>query len=450
MKLNPWFQEFLLDTNNKKVQNYTSLISLRDSISDGINHLPVSELYRRMSNISINSTNLLNGYTQSSGHPLLVFGLKYYERLIAGMQESDNDFAEYIRITVGASSAIQIVISYYSNIINNNGKVILCGMSYYLFQKSCRLNNLDLEVVYSDNGLLPQVEDICKAIKLSPRACIVLTHPANPSGEMYSPSDLELILDTCKEAQSIVIFDLCQYDEMIMEDNILTPEKIIRKTCTQMNVVIINSFSKTRAIAGARIGYVVTQNLQLANYIEWCNEMLYFNHPLGNECAIIIDLFYRIILRVSETDRKKVIRSFRNIILQTAGIHIYKNIFSPILHSNSVLQDGLNFRNDILEKNMIIMDNYQFCKKELELRKHFKLSVLKGGYNFCVQIPIPISYDENCCIQQLSALMGTGVLSQQSFCVPANRNATRLWIRISAAMEQSRFREYILKLKDWE
>ena len=154
-------------------------------------------------------------------------------------------------------------------------------------------------------------------------------------------------------------------------------------------------------------------------------------------------------LRSPKEDHRKIIRAFRNIILQTAGVSCYQKIFSRILHSGTILQDGEKFRNEILLKAQIVNANFEFCKEELMRTGCFGMSTLDGGYNFCVRIQKPSYYSEEKCVKLISELMGTGVLSQQAFCLPVMQGAEHLWIRISAAMEQTRFRSYIIKLKEW-
>lgn len=448
MPLHPWFQEFLTQNRQKDDWNYTSLISMSDSVSDGINHLPAPTLYRRMVSDAISHTTLVNGYTQSAGHPLLVYGLMYYERVLAGENASEEGFAKYVRITAGASAAIQMVLSYYAN-TRQDGAVLLCGMSYYLFRKSCLQNGLTPRVLCRDGGLLPDAESVCAAMRSRPGACVVITCPANPTGEVYAAPELERILAVGRETNCLMLLDLCQYDELVMGSGTWNPGACVCRARAQAQTVLISSFSKIRAIAGARIGYLVTQNEELSDYAEYCSEMLYFNHTLGYEYAIAADLFYRTILRLPPERHKAVIRDFRNIILQTAGVSCFQTVFRPILRSETLLQEAEAFRRELLETCRVVNENYQYCRDTLLPDEGFSVSRLDGGYNFCVRIPLLPGEREEACKRRLSSAMGTGILSQEAFCLPASEDADRIWIRLSAAMAPERFQSYIQKLKEW-
>lgn len=150
--MNLWYKEFLYYREHKKVK-CNGEISLRYNISDGINHLPMPELYRSMISQSMICGNNINGYTQPAGHPLLVRGIQYYERILAGMDDDDIGFADYVRITAGATAAIQMCISFYANKEQIN-KVLISGMSYYLFRESCIQNGLDNKVIFSGRWVI--------------------------------------------------------------------------------------------------------------------------------------------------------------------------------------------------------------------------------------------------------------------------------------------------------
>ena len=446
MKLNSWFERFIEENNNKSEINYTDLVSQKDSISDGINHLAIPKIYRRLICEAIKNSDNINGYTQSEGHPLLVYGLQYYERMLAGLEADEDGFADYVRITAGATAAIQMSISYYANTYEFK-KALIIGMSYYLFDKACEQQGIEKEILCDANGLCPRTNMLCKRIEENKGALVILTQPANPTGELYSEEDLKMILSSCKESGCILLLDLCQYDEMIMGEDFLNVNKTIYKANAGENVWIINSISKIRAIAGARMGYIVTQDEFFADYIRYCNEMFCFNHALGYENAVFTDIFYRIVLRAGERLKKKIIRNFRNIALQTVGVTCYQRVFKDILHSETLMEEAADFKKDIDNNMKIINNNYRFCIDNLSRIEGVEISELKGGYNFCVSIPK--RGDEKSTIKKLSERAGTNLLSQKDFCYPADDSSDRIWIRIISALELERFQAYIIKIKEW-
>lgn len=443
-KLNHWFREFLNENCQRVETNYSNLVSQNDSISDGINHLPMSKLYRRLICEAMENAENINSYTQSAGHPLLVYGIQYYERMMAGMDDGQSGFADYVRITVGATAAIQMTISYYAN-MDYIKSTLLVGMSYYLFMKCCQQHELEVKMVCSEGGLIPSVDELCRQIRNNKNSLVVLTQPANPSGEMYSEDELIIIFHECKDNNCVLLLDICQYDDIFIDANKCNINKIIRNSEAESNIVIINSISKTRAIAGARIGYVICQDSLLADYIDYCNEMFYFNHALGYENALIADLFYRALLKMPVDTHKRITRNFRNIILQTAGVPCYQRVFKDILHSKTVMDDALQFKSDLEKNRNTVLFNYKYCLDNLSL-ENLNVSTLSGGYNFCIKIPK--QDNEKDMVLRLANKIGSNMLSQKDFCYPSSNDMNYIWIRISAAMESQRFITYIDKLKE--
>lgn len=443
--LNHWFRQFLEENNKRVENNYTNLVSQSDSISDGINHLPITRLYRSLISEAMANAQNINSYTQSAGHPMLVYGIQYYERILAGMEDNQTGFADYVKITAGATAAIQMTISYYAN-SESIKNVLIVGMSYYLFMSCCKQNRIETMVICSESGLCPSFLELCEKIKTNKKSLVILTQPANPSGEMYSEKELGLIVKECKHNNCVLLLDLCQYDEIFNLPNDCNITKVVRRYAAESHTVIINSFSKTRAIAGARIGYVITQDKLLAEYIDYCNEMLYFNHALGYENAIIADMFYRTVLRMPKEKQKKVIRNYRNIVLQTVGVPCYQRVFKNIFHSENLLEDAQSFKANLEENRSTILHNYQYCVDTMRMLAGVKISDLSGGYNFCIQIPIGCTEKE--VVSRLTSRIGSNILSQKDFCFPAKKDAKFLWIRISGAIEKDRFAKYITKLKE--
>ena len=300
-----WYEAFKKEEEQAKAIDYSRLISQRDSISDGINHLPIPSLYRTMIAQCLFNSDRFNGYTQSAGHPLLVYGIQYYERFLANVPKG---YADHICITVGATAAIQMIIQYLFA-IQKTKEILLAGMSYYLFEKIAVQSKIEIHTILPTKGCFPTSRQLCDEISKKSHSLVVLTQPSNPSGELYSESDLAEVIKECRNHNSILLLDICQLDEILEEENFLNYGKIIAKEKASDYVIIVNSLSKTRSLAGARIGYVITNDIHLHNYICYCNELLYFNHPLGYEYPLMMDLAYRMVLRTDKKNLSKLIES---------------------------------------------------------------------------------------------------------------------------------------------
>lgn len=443
--MNNWYESFLRENLQKKKTDYSRLISQRDSLSDGINHLPTPSLYRNMLLQSIAISDRLNGYTLSAGHPLLLYGIQYYERFLAGASE---DYAKYVCITAGATSAIQMTMHYLLESKKAN-HIILAGMSYYLFQKIAEQCGTSWKTVLPESGCFPTSVQLCSEIAKNPWGVVILTQPANPSGELYTEAQLSEVIRACHNHHSTLLLDICQMDELTAETSFLNYGKLIIREEAIDDVIIINSFSKIRSLAGARLGYIVTSDVCLFDFVSYCNEMLYFNHPLGYEYAIIMDLTYRMVLRTGENQLPSLLRNIRNIILQTTGIEAYNTYFKSAIRSKMIYSDARAFQREVKANMKIIHNNYRYALEKVSSISDLRITSLQGGYNFCIYLPNYGRQSEAALCKELSDYMRTGLLFQSCFCTLVEEGCDGYWFRVSAAMSEEKFKQYITKFIEW-
>lgn len=88
--------------------------------------------------------------------------------------------------------------------------------------------------------------------KVGPKTkAIIINSPHNPTGAIYSKAALEQVAADLKDSGVIVIADDI-YSKLVYEDDFtLVP------SCGFDNLVIINGFSKSQALTGWRIGYMI-------------------------------------------------------------------------------------------------------------------------------------------------------------------------------------------------
>jgi aspartate/methionine/tyrosine aminotransferase len=425
--------------------DYTALVSQRDSISDGINHLGTPELYRKLIAEETMQGGRISGYSQSAGHPLLTYGIGMYERMLAGEVPESSRFCRHVCVTSGATAAIQSLFSYLAE--GKEVRDVLClGMNYYLFAICARRYGMCLTNLLGNHTIAPDLPQILCEIPKHRGGLIVLTQPMNPSGEQYPESELRQIFTACKDSGCTIALDLCQMDEWNPNGAAINIGATALAAGAEDVIVMINSFSKIRALAGMRLGYLVTNDKELAGYTTYLSEVNSFNHTLGCENAVIVDLFYRTVLRSLKDEQKTVVRLFRNLILQTAGEAVYQRVYRKHLKSECLLSDARKFQAQIESQWQIVKSNYEFCGQMLLPDAALQITPLDGGYNFCVRLPLPEGQDETEWAQALGRYIGSNILTQRNFCVPAEENARSVWLRLSAAMEPNRFQGYILKL----
>lgn len=184
----------------------------------------------------------------------------------------DLDFnEEEILITSGGSEALLFVLT----TIFDVGDEILISEPYYANYNSF-FEMLQIKVnafsSKAEEGFhLPPKEEIIAKITPNTKA-ILLTHPGNPTGTVYTDEELKIIGDIAKEYDLYIISDevyrLLSYDNKIATSMGAFPEY-------RENTILIESISKTYSACGARIGAIVSKNKNfISNVYKLCQARL--------------------------------------------------------------------------------------------------------------------------------------------------------------------------------
>ncbi len=155
-------------------------------------------------------------------------------------------------ITNGASEAIDLI---FSVLLNKNDKVLLTKPYYYSYPFLVKLNKgqtiyTELREDHIDLGDLEKKISGCKAF--------LLNSPANPTGSVEEKEKIREIQKICKKNNAFLVFDEV-YSELTYEKGHYSPK--------EENVISVNSFSKTFALCGLRVGYLYTENKEIAKEV---------------------------------------------------------------------------------------------------------------------------------------------------------------------------------------
>lgn len=108
------------------------------------------------------------------------------------------------------------------------------------------------------------VEAICAAVMERHPQLIILSSPDNPSGRVLTREDFARIAAACRESGTIFIFDATYGD---FSPSTATPADAFEYS----NALVSGSFSKSRGLAGFRIGYIAG-NMEMKNTIARLTE----------------------------------------------------------------------------------------------------------------------------------------------------------------------------------
>jgi aspartate aminotransferase len=182
-------------------------------------------------------------------------GMTITRRLIAERLRRSHglafDWRELI-LTPGAMAALNLLFRALKT-DSSTGEVIVltpCWLDYPLY-----LENLGLRPVLvplNPRNLRIDLDRVADSMTESTRA-IVLSQPANPTGLIYSPEELDDLAGAMRAHQGrsvLLISDECHRDFVLEPNSFRSPAEFYENTC------VVYSFGKAFKIQGQRIGYI--------------------------------------------------------------------------------------------------------------------------------------------------------------------------------------------------
>lgn len=160
--------------------------------------------------------------------------------------------AENVMVGIGAMEAMTLAMI---ATVNPGDEVIVTDPCYpnYLGELMIIGAKPVMVPVFEKNNFKLQPEDLERAITTKTKA-LILNSPNNPIGSVLDQSDIEALAEIVKKHNLIVISDEV-YEKIIFDGK--THFSMAKIPEVRDNVIIINSFSKTYAMTGWRIGYAL-------------------------------------------------------------------------------------------------------------------------------------------------------------------------------------------------
>ena len=167
-----------------------------------------------------------------------------------------------ILVTVGGSEAIDLAVR---ALVSDGDEVLICEPSYVSYNPLTTLTGgVAIPVkAKAENDFKVTAEQIKE--KLSDRTkLIIMNYPNNPTGAVLEHEDLAAIADVLKERNVIVLSDEI-YSELTYGGR--THESIASFPGMKERTIIVDGFSKTYAMTGARLGYAAGPKEMIAKMI---------------------------------------------------------------------------------------------------------------------------------------------------------------------------------------
>lgn len=188
-------------------------------------------------------------YSEPQGILPLREAIAKYAKKMTGI---DYNPMNQILVTVGASEALDAI---WAAFLDGDDEVMIPSPYYgaYTFQLEFAGKKYVKVPILKEGGKVEyKLEDF--EAKLTPNTKMILINsPNNPTGYVMSDEELEMIAEFAKKHDLIVVSDEC-YDNFVFEGEF---KSISSLPGMKDRTLVVNSTSKTFAMTGWRIGYVL-------------------------------------------------------------------------------------------------------------------------------------------------------------------------------------------------
>jgi aspartate aminotransferase/aminotransferase len=250
-------------------------------------------------------------YTPNMGYESLRAGLAKKLKEENGIQTT----ASRILITPGSNYGIMISLAV---LLNEGDEVLAPDPGYVSYaalppQHGCTVRKYPL---HASDGFVPRIESIAECIA-SKTKIIVHNSPSNPTGAVCSETYTKDLLELAR-AHNIYIISDEAYEHIVFEGQHVSPARFDRDG----NVISIFSFSKSYAMTGWRVGYVVADE-PIARVLEKQQELCVSCAPSISQKAAeaALGLDHQHILTMVAQYRKR--RNLAMDILKKHGLYFY-------------------------------------------------------------------------------------------------------------------------------
>jgi aminotransferase len=189
-----------------------------------------------------NQTHYGNAYGDAELREAICFGLK---RDYGVERKPEN-----ILVTTGGIEAIATITATY---LNPGDETIILDPDYSGYSDAVALFGGKPVPVKLTDQLRPDINAISEAVTDRTKM-LLLSNPSNPTGVVYDESEIRALADIAKTHNLFLIIDEV-YHKLIYGDT--THFSVCQVEDIYDRAIVLNSFSKTYAMTGWRVGYLV-------------------------------------------------------------------------------------------------------------------------------------------------------------------------------------------------
>jgi aspartate aminotransferase len=218
-----------------------------------------------------------DGYTHYppvQGDPELREAIAAYQSRISGVPVS----AAEVLVTGGGTGAISAAMM---ALLDEGDEVIILDPCYSLYADVARVVGAKVVFVPLASGLGVDLDAVRKAV--TPRTrMLILNFPSNPTGQLLEPQELEGLAALAVEHDLSVVSDEV-YDQLVFQGRHLST---LGHPALTDRTVLVNAFSKTYAMTGWRLGWVVAKGDLIQTIMTMNRSVLGFPNHIAQRAGL--------------------------------------------------------------------------------------------------------------------------------------------------------------------
>lgn len=249
---------------------------------------------------------------------------------------------ENVMVTQGATANLGFIAEMF---IRKGDQIIVTPPTYPNYYNLIKKNGGEIVEVPLDDAFEPVFDAMLDAITEKTKL-IFLANPNNPTGTICKSAALKEFIDKLPE-HVVMVVDEAYYDFVEDEDS----ESMIDYISDNRNLIVVKTFSKLYGMAGARIGYVMS-NKEIIDYLQTdgtgycCNRM----GLEGAEAALEDTDFVKMTIEKNKEGRQYLTEE-----LEKFGFRVWKSHanflyfdpgMAPSLLADELYTFGINVRGD--------------------------------------------------------------------------------------------------------
>lgn len=165
-----------------------------------------------------------------------------------------------------SNGAKQSLFNIFQALINNGDEVIIPSPYWVTYPELVTYSGgKNIFIPTSQESSFKITPEMLQKNMTSKTKMLVLTSPSNPTGMIYSKSEIEKLYEVIKNTDIIIVSDE-MYEKLVFDGSFCSiasvNEDLLQRTIT------VNGLSKSVAMTGWRIGYLASKNKELVKLMD--------------------------------------------------------------------------------------------------------------------------------------------------------------------------------------